>query len=90
MKNINDLNQFYKKIYKLGFSRILVESGLTFLNTLLRYNSIHELYIFKSDKKIGKNGQNNDTNKYLKNIAPKLLTINLNGDKLFKKEFNYV
>ena len=87
LKNRNDLDQFYKKIYKLGFSRILVEAGLTFLNTLLRFKSIHEVYIFKSNKKIGKNGHNNDTNKYLKNILPKLLTINLNGDKLFKKEF---
>ena len=38
---------------------------------------------YKKDKK----GKNNNTIKYLKKIYPKLLTINLNGDKLFKKEF---
>ena len=35
----------------------------------------------------GKNGKNNDTSKHLKKIHAKLLTINLNGDKLFIKEF---
>ena len=48
---------------------------------------IHDLYIFKSNKKLGKNGKNNNTSKYLKKIHPKLLTINLNGDNLLKKEF---
>ena len=51
---------------------------------------IHDLYIFKSNKKLGINGKNNDTPNYLKKIHPKLLKINLNGDKLFKKEFYYV
>jgi hypothetical protein len=37
--------------------------------------------------KLGKNGKNNDTFKYLKKTTPKLITINLNNDKLFKKEF---
>ena len=48
---------------------------------------IHDLYIFRSKKKLGKKGKNNSTTKYLKKIHPKLLTINLNGDKLLKKEF---
>ena len=60
---------------------------LTFLNTLLKNNLLHDLYIFKSNKKLGKNGKNNDTSKYLKKIFPKLIKINLNGDNLFKKEF---
>jgi len=51
---------------------------------------IHDLYIFKSNKKLGKDGKNNDSPNYLKKIHPKLLTINLNGDKLLKKEFDYV
>ena len=87
LKDKNDFNLLYKKIYQLGYSRIFVETGLTFLNTLLKNKLIHDLYIFKSDIKMGKNGKNNGTMKYLKKISPKLLTINLNGDKLFKKEF---
>ena len=65
----------------------MIETGLTFLNFLLKNKFINELYIFKSNKKLGKSGKNNDTLKYLKKIYPKLLTINLNGDNLFKKEF---
>ncbi len=87
LKDKKDFILFYKKIYKMGYSRMLTETGLTFLNTLLKNKLIHDLYIFKSCQKLGKNGKNNDTKKYLKKILPKLLTINLNGDKLLKKEF---
>jgi riboflavin biosynthesis pyrimidine reductase len=69
------------------YSILLVESGLTFLNTLLKNKLIQDLYIFKNNMKLGKNGKNNDTFKYLKKTTPKLITINLNNDKLFKKEF---
>ena len=87
LENKKDLNLLYKKIYKIGYSRMLVEVGLTFLNYLIKNRLIHDLYIFKSNKKLGKKGKNNNTTKYLKKIHPKLLTINLNGDNLFKKEF---
>ena len=69
---------------------MLVESGLTFLNSLIKNKMIHDIYIFKSKKKLVKNGKNNDTSHFLKKINPKLLTINLNGDKLLKKDFYYV
>ena len=71
----------------MSYGRIFIETGLTFLNFLLKNNLIQDLYIFKSDKKLGKIGKNNSTIKYLKKTYPKLLTINLNGDKLLKKEF---
>ena len=71
----------------MGYSKILVETGLTLLNNLLKKRLINELYIFKSNYKLGKNGFNNDSVKYLRKISPKILTINLNGDKLLKKEF---
>ena len=87
LKDKNDFNLLFKKIYKKGYSRMLIETGLTFLNTLIKYKIVHELYIFKSDKKLGKNGKNNTSSGYLKSIRPKLLTINLNGDNLLKKEF---
>ena len=87
LEDKNDFNLLYKKIYKIGYSRMLVEAGLTFLNSLIKNRMIHDLYIFRSKKKLGKNGKNNNTTKYLKKIHPKLLTINLNGDNLLKKEF---
>ena len=87
LENRNDLNLLYKKIHKLGYTRMLIETGLTFLNYLIKNKMIHELFIFRSNKKLGKNGKNNSTSSYLKKIYPKLLTINLNGDNLLKKEF---
>ena len=87
LENKNDLNSLYKKIYKMGYSRMLIETGLTFLNNLIKNKMINDLYIFKSNKKLGKNGTNNNTSTFLKKIHPKLLTINLNGDSLLKKEF---
>ena len=77
----------YEKIYRLGYSRIMVEAGLTFLNSLLNNKMINDLYIFKSNMKLSKNGKNNSTAKYLKKYLTKRLTINLNGDKLLIKEF---
>ena len=87
LKNKKDIHQLYKKIYKTGYARILIETGLKFLNHFLEKKAINELYIFKSNNKLGKNGKNNVTSKYLKNISAKPLTINLDGDKLIKKEF---
>ena len=77
----------FKKIYKMGYSRILVESGLTFLNTLIKNRLINDLYIFKSSHNLKKKGGNNASLKYLKSISSKPISINLKNDKLYKKEF---
>ena len=82
-----DFILLYKKIYKIGYSRVFIESGLTFINTLIENKLIHDLYIFKSDKKLLRNGKNNISSKCLKKFLSKPITINLNGDKLYKKEF---
>ena len=52
------------------------------MNNLLKDKLINNLYIFKSDNKLGKNGKNNSPSRLLRNILPKLLTINLDGDKV--------
>ena len=87
LENKEDINKLYKKLYKIGYSRILVESGLTFLNFLIKNKMMNDLYIFKTNNNLGKNGKNNDTSSYLKKNFSKQITINLNGDKLFKKNF---
>lgn len=87
LKDKYDFNLLYKKIYKIGYSRLLIEAGLTFLNSLIKNEMINDLYIFKSNKRLGKNGKNNDTSNNLKKMRAKPLTINLNGDILLKKEF---
>jgi len=90
LKSKNDLIFLYKKIYKMGYSRVLVEAGLTFLNTLIKNKLINVLYMFKNNNELKKNGKNNDTIKYLKNIYPNQISINLKNDKLYKKEFKNV
>ena len=87
LKNKKDFNLLFKIFYKMGYSRILVETGLTFLNTLIRNRLINNLYIFKSNNKLKKNGKNNTSLKYIKNTQPKQILINLNNDKLYQKEF---
>ena len=62
IKSLNskeDFILFLKKIFNLGKSRILVETGLVFLNELLRYDFINDLFLFMSSKKLGSNGYNN-------------------------------
>ena len=87
LKNKEDFEKLNKKIYKLGYSRMFIETGLTFLKSLIKNKIINDLFIFKSKNKLGKKGKNNISINYLKKFSPKLLTINLNGDKLYKKEF---
>jgi len=87
LKNKNDFELLYRKIYKMGYSRVLVETGLTFLNTLIKDKLINDLYIFKSNFFLKKKGKNNATLRYLKNIKPNHMPIYLNNDKLLKREF---
>ena len=85
--NKNDFNLLFKKIYKLGYARILIEAGLSFLNTSIEKRLINDLYIFKTNHNLSKKGKNNATLKFLKNISFKPMSINLNNDKVYKKEF---
>ena len=78
----------FKQIYKLGYSRAFFETGLTFLNTLLNYKLINDLYVFKNNKMLKKNGSNNSSFKYFKKIKlNKKIKINLKNDSVYKKEF---
>ena len=87
LKNKEDLNKLYKYLYKIGYTRILIESGLTFLNYLIKNKMMNDLYIFKTNSNLGEKGKNNDTSAYLKKKFSKQVTINLNDDKLFKINF---
>ena len=88
LENKEDFSKLCKRIYKIGYTRLLVESGLTFLNYLIKNKIINDLYIFKTNNNLGKNGKNNNTIEYLKkSFFSKEVKLNLNGDKLFKKNF---
>ncbi len=85
--NKNDFILLFKKIYKMGYSRILFEAGLTLLNTLIKNRLINDLYIFNTNYNLQKKGKNNASLKYLKGVSYKPILINLNNDKLSKREF---
>ncbi len=79
----------FKKLFKIGKRRILIESGLILLNILLKKKLINNVYIFQSDKKLRYNGSNNTKKNLIKSL--KFLTkinVNLNNDKLFKVRIN--
>ena len=85
LKNKKDFFHLLKKIYQLGKRRVLIETGLTFLKELLKYNIINNMYIFRSSIKLNKNGYNNIKSDYLKKFSlNNKINVNLNGDDLFK------
>ena len=84
-KNFIDLLRILKN---KGFNRILSETGLKFLKELVKFKLISNLYIFKSSKKLKKNGSNNISSQFLKEIKLlKKITVNLYGDTLYKKKY---
>ena len=86
--NKNDFSSLFNQVYKLGYSRIFFETGLTFLNSMLNYKLLNNLYIFQSNQKIGKNGYNNNSSKYLKKInLNKKIKISIKNDNLYKVVF---
>ena len=40
----------FQNIYKLGYSRAFFETGLTFLNSLIKYKLLNNLYVFQNNK----------------------------------------
>ena len=85
LKNKNDFINLFKILKKYAYNRILVESGLIFLNELLKNKLIFNLYMFQSSIKLGKKGKNNTSNNIIKKIKlKKKIKVNLNGDSLYK------
>ena len=87
----DDFLKLLNKIYIKGKRRVLIESGLCFVNTLIKYKFIHNMYIFKSSKNLNKNGLNNTSAKLIKKFGTNnKLKVNLDGDELFKIRLNNV
>ena len=85
LKSKNDFIILFKKLKQYTYNRILVESGLIFLNELLKYKLIDNLYIFKSSNYLKKNGSNNTSNNIIKKLKlRKKVKVNLCGDNLYK------
>ena len=84
----NDFKLLFKYIYNLGYRRIFFETGLTFLNSLLKHKLLNKLYIFQNNNTLKNFGSNNCTSKHLKKIKlKKKIQINLRNDSLYEKIF---
>lgn len=85
LKSKNDFSILFNKIFFLGYGRILVETGITFLSELIKFKFIHNLYLFKSKNVLGKNGLNKVNPSLIrKNKLKKLVKVNLLEDKLYR------
>ncbi len=84
MKSKDDFNKLFISFIKLRFSRIFVESGLTFINFLIKHKFINKIYIFKTKINLDKNGFNNSSNRLIKKIKLKnKLKVNLDNDAVY-------
>ena len=89
-KNVDSnlsLKKMILSIKNLGYNRIFVEAGSTFLSQLLKNRFVRNLYLFKSSNKLSLNGQNNTSLLEIKKIRilkKNKIKVNLNGDSLYK------
>ena len=84
---INNLKNIFYVIKKLGFNRVLVESGVTFLNQLIQYNLIKNFYLFKTSANLGTKGFNNSKPLYFKRMKiseKNKIKVNLKDNSLYK------
>ena len=82
-----DLSEVYFCLKKLGFNRILIESGAEYTNEVLKHKLIENFYLFKSPLKLKNRGRNNINPhliRKLKTTIKNKVKINLNGDSLYK------
>tara|TARA_S200000501_G_C20763282_1_gene717107 strand:+ start:1 stop:627 length:627 start_codon:yes stop_codon:yes gene_type:complete len=85
LKDKQDFIKLFKLFRKYNLSRVLVETGLLFLNNLLKIKLLSNLYIFQSHNRLGKNGKNNASNKFIKKFKlTKPFKVNLKNDKIYK------
>ena len=91
LESKNDFKSLFKTLRNYNFNRIIVESGLIFLNKLIKNNMIFNLYLFKSSNTLNKMGKNNISNRFIKKIKlTKKINVNLNGESIYKVKFKHV
>ena len=79
-----DFIQLFQSLTKLNFSRVFIETGLTFINFLIRNKLLHNIYIFKSNSSLQRGGFNNASNNLIKKIKLKnKLKVNLDNDNVY-------
>ena len=89
MKTRKDYIKIFRSFTKLNFSRIFIESGLTFINFLINNKFLNNIYIFKTNINLNKNGFNNSSNKLIKKIKLKnKLKVYLDSDNVYLERLN--
>ena len=89
MDSKQDFINLFHSFINFGFSRIFIETGLTFINYLLNNKIINNIYIFKTNINLKKNGFNNSSKKLLKKIKLKnKLKVFLNDDNVYLERLN--
>ena len=84
-ENKIDFENLFKAIMKIGKGRVLIESGLVFLKKLFKYKLINNLYLFKSNISLKKNGYNHNNISLIKKLKlVNKIKVNLFNDELFK------
>jgi diaminohydroxyphosphoribosylaminopyrimidine deaminase / 5-amino-6-(5-phosphoribosylamino)uracil reductase len=85
LSNKKDFIEIFSALKRKGFNRILVETGLKFLNELLKNKLVYNLYLFKSSTKLGEKGSNKSSINFIKKLKlNNKIKVNLNGDHLYK------
>ena len=86
MLNKKDYIEIFKSLNSQGYSRIFIEAGLIFINFLIKNKLLDNIYIFKTNFNLKKNGSNNISNNIIKKIKLKnRLKVNLINDKVYKE-----
>ena len=89
MHSKEDYIKIFKTLTKLNFSRILIETGLTFINFLISNKLLNNIYIFKTNSNLNKNGFNNSSNKLIKKIKLRnKLKVFLEEDSVYLERLN--
>ncbi len=87
LNNRHDFKKFFLILKKKGYSRILVESGLTLINFLIKNKFLNNMYIFRSNNNLKKHGINYSNLNIIKKISlNNQINVNLFGDKLYKEK----
>jgi len=85
MENKADYKRILLKISDLGYSRILLESGLSLLNFFIKSKFIYNIFLFHSNVALKRNGFNYIDSSFLKKIKLRnKIKVNLGNDCLYK------
>lgn len=85
LNNKKDFKILFKKIFKIGKGRVLIETGLVFLNQLFKFKLINDLYLFKTNTPLRLKGHNNINANFIRKLKlNNLIRVNLGNNELFK------